>query len=211
MLAGPQHTLTACAAFLLLAATPSNPRPVTESSGVMAIFLNDLGLQSRGQPSLVFAAWADGYVVQSRDQARGGPPYVAGTVPRARVAATLAMVEKEGGFADEALRRACYGPDSAYMTILVRSGNKSLRMDSWHELFETDPRLVVRSCSVMSLDGKSRAEVLQAEPREFRHYRAVWSRIRQLAATLSPERVEPIEGALAMAKGEVSWRGVSSR
>ena len=56
-----------------------------------------------------------------------------------------------------------FGPDSSYRQIRLIHNGKVLILNSWHPLVERNPGLVAASYGAISLDGRSRAEVLSAD------------------------------------------------
>lgn len=53
-----------------------------------------------------------------------------------------------------------FGPDSRYRRIRLVIKGKMLTLQSWHPIYEKEPRIVVTSHGVSSLNGRTRAEVL---------------------------------------------------
>jgi hypothetical protein len=128
-------------------------RPITNADSVMAVYRENLGDASDATPALIFAAWPDGYVVWSKDRVQGGAPYQVGKADPKKIAALLARFGTDGLFADNKLNQAHFGPDSAFITVLIKSGKSQVKMRSWHELFEASDKLVVTSHGAESLDG----------------------------------------------------------
>src|SRR5262249_28647215 len=121
-----------CAATL--SADEPATRPITAAESVLAVYYQDHGLRSPAKdPGLILAAWPDGRVIWSGDRLRGGAPYRAGQVEPKKVAALLARFENDGLFADEKLNQARFGPDSEFITVLVKAGKRQVKMESWHE------------------------------------------------------------------------------
>src|SRR5262245_57227957 len=81
-------------------------RPITEADSVLAVYREDWGLSSSGDPAIIFAAWIDGHVVWSNDRLKGGAPYRTGRADPRAVTALLARLDKDGLFADEKLNQA---------------------------------------------------------------------------------------------------------
>jgi hypothetical protein len=117
-------------------------RPITEAQAVIAVYREDWGLASAGQPAIIFAAWPDGHIVWSDDRIQGGPPYRSGQSDPRKFAKLLARFESDGLFANEKLNQANFGPDSQFITVLIKSTKKQVKMMSWHELIEADGGLV---------------------------------------------------------------------
>ena len=180
-------------------------RSITESDAVFAIYSQDWGLASPGGVSLVFAAWGDGHVVWSEDRVRGGAPYRCGEVAPEKFATFMSRMESDGVFADSDLAQPRWGPDAEFTTILLRSSDQRLKMESWHELYELSGQAVATSGGVSGLNG-GRLEVLKKEPAEYLHYRMVWSEIRSAAFKLIPDSIAPVHGEALMKAGVISWR-----
>src|SRR5437762_340377 len=104
--------LVACASALHAAEPKLAVRPISEAESVLAVYHEDWGLFSSGDPAVILVAWPDGHVVWSGDRVKGGAPYRAGRVDPKRVAALLARCDTDGLFADEKLNRPHFGPDA---------------------------------------------------------------------------------------------------
>lgn len=196
---------------ITLAQNTSSPRAITEADSIIAVFTQDWGLASAGSPKLILTAWPDGYVVWSEDRIRGGEPYFAGQVARARVSAVFDRVTRDGGFDDERLAQACFGPDASFTSILFRHGEREVKMDSWHEMAEAEGRTVARSCGLSALSSERRLAVVKKEPAEFLYYRLVWSELRGLASSLLPPESHPVAGEVRREGGALSWHEAKPR
>jgi hypothetical protein len=179
-------------------------RPITEAQAVIAVYREDCGLASAGRPSIIFAEWPDGHIVWSDDRIQGGPPYHAAESDPQRFAKLIARFEKDGLFADDKLNQANFGPDSAFIAVLIKSGKRKVRMTSWHELFEADGGLVTSYGAIGSGNGR-RLDVLRKEPAAYLFYRMVWSETRTSIATMIPSAGQPTSGSPLMKAGELSW------
>jgi hypothetical protein len=91
------------------------------------------------------------------------------------------------------------------MSLLFRSGRHVLQLGSWHEFFEAEPGVEIRSCAVTFSNGIGLA-VFRGAPEDFERYRSVWARLRELAAALASDLSKPAEGTLVMEHGVLSWR-----
>lgn len=197
--------------FLLVACQVSGAetvsRPITDSDGVLAVYTQDWGLHSSSlQPRLILAAWNDGYVVWSEDRLQGGAPYHAGRVDPKRLESTLSNLERDGLFAEKSLAKSIFGPDSRFTTILIRSGKKKIEMRSWHELYESQGKVVAVAHGLTGLEGQSLFEALKGQPSDYLLFRLVWTDIRARAAEFVPSGGKPVNGEAVMEYGSVSWR-----
>jgi len=193
------------------AASPANPRPITGADSVVAVYTQDWGRVSAGPLHIIVVAWPDGHVVWSEDRIRGGPPYLAGQVPPARVTAVLERVERDGVFHDKRLAQACFGPDSQFTTILVKKATRQLQMDSWHELAEAGGGVVAHSCALTPLSNERRLEMVRKESPEYLYYRVVWGELRSLASSLIPSGSHPVAGHVLMKAGIMTWHETAPR
>jgi hypothetical protein len=180
-------------------------RPITEAESVLAVYREDWGLASSGGPAIILAAWPDGQIVWSKDRLNGGTPYFAGSVDPKKVAALLSRFEKVGLFADEKLNRAHFGPDSQFNTVLVKSGKKQVKMQSWHELNEVSDNIVADHRGAVLLEGRRRLDELRKAPADYLFFRAVWSETRTELSDLIPGESVPTTGRPAMKAGVLSW------
>jgi hypothetical protein len=97
------------------------------------------------------------------------------------------------------------GPDASYRSIRIICAKKEIRLDSWHPLFETNPRLVVGSRGVTSLDDQSRAEYLRSDDPSYVAARNAFDEIdERLMKRFSPP------GSAPMGKGSGSGPGRSA-
>lgn len=155
---------------------------------------------------MILAIWADGQVVWSDDRLKGGPPYRTAKIAAKRFEALLQALAHDGIFADKDLSNANVGPDSAFTTIVIRSGSLQLEMRSWHELYEANQKTAAASGGIVPLDGRRRLDVLKGDTSKYLFYRMVWSEIRLSAAHLIPSNGAPAKGRLVINKGSLSWQ-----
>jgi hypothetical protein len=211
------HLIPACS--LLLALGPFVPahaaeqaaQPITDADKVLALYTEDHGLRSAGKPQLILAVWGDGRVLWSEDRLRGGAPYRVGQIAPRRLTSLLSRLERDGFFADPKLSRSHFGPDAQFTTILVKSGKKQLKMQSWHELFEAGGKVVATKAGLVALEGRSRLAVLRKEPADYLHFRLAWSELRDSTSGLILSESKPIKGKLLMEAGRLSWQEVSDK
>lgn len=157
--------------------------------------------EGTADPILV-VAWPDGMMVWSKDQVKGGPPFLTAKVDEAKIHEFLTRLEKEQVFKKDADFLVQIGPDASHHSIQIRAGNRQVELLSWHELFEKEPKLVATSRGISSLDGKSREEVLKADTKEYQQFRKLWNEIRDFTRTLIPREGTPYEQPLKLKFGE---------
>src|SRR5207302_434840 len=85
--------------FALAAQERPRPRPIEKADTVIAIYSQDWGLASAGNPTIILAIWPDGRVVWSKDRLCGGSPYFTGQVDPEVVETLVSRFEKDGLFA----------------------------------------------------------------------------------------------------------------
>jgi hypothetical protein len=187
-------------------------RPITASESVLAVYREDWGLRpgSHG-PAIILVVWPDGYAVWSSDRVKGGAPYRAGRVDSNKVADLLKQFEAVGLFADEKLNRGHFGPDSQYTTVHIKSGNRQVKMQSWHELFEMSDNLVADQHGVSVLEGRRRLEVLRKVPADYLFFRFVWSETRLKLSNLIPIESVATSGRPVMDGGVLSWQETAAK
>jgi hypothetical protein len=181
-------------------------RPITDAESILAVYREDWGLYSRGEPTIIFSAWPDGSIIWSGDRLMGGPPYRAGHIDPKRVTAFLSRLEKDGFFADAKLNDANFGPDSQFTTMFIKSGKKQVKMCSWHELMEDSDTLVVDNHGAAILNGRRRLDELRKAPAHYLFYRFVWSETRSRLADLVPAESTATGGKPVMKAGKLSWQ-----
>jgi len=83
-----------------------------------------------------------------------------------------------------------FGPDSSYRQIRLIHKGKVLTLSSWHPIVEQSSTHVATSYGVISLDGRSRAEVLKADDPDYFARRSAFDAIvdQCLAHTKAPQR-----------------------
>jgi hypothetical protein len=130
-------------------------RPITDADSILAVYTQGFGLSTNGRASnrLVFAAWPDGRVIWSEDQTQGGPPYRTATIHPARLEKALATINRDGFFGDQALTQPKFGPDAQTTVIYARTKRGELKMQSWHELYEADGKVVATDAGLTPLAG----------------------------------------------------------
>jgi hypothetical protein len=166
---------------------------------VIAIYNSDWRLGSRTPaPQIIAALWTNGTIIWSATNA--GSPYRQGRFAPDKLAVLLNSLERKGTFTNQTLTRAHFGPDSRFTTIAIDDGQRRLKMQSWHELFEQNTNLVATDNGIQSLAGRNREEVLRRQPASYKDYRNTWSEIRQAVTALIPPDGEPYPGELHIPK-----------
>src|SRR5262249_39408274 len=142
-------------------------KPITNADTVIAVYTADWGLASSGEPKLVLAIWPDGHTVWSEGRVQGGPPYRSGRIDPEKLSSLLARFERDGAFADKKLSDVNFGFDSKFTVILLKSGKKQLKMQSWHELLEANGKT---DHGIELLGDRRRLDVLRKQPAEYLYY-----------------------------------------
>jgi hypothetical protein len=78
-------------------------------------------------------------------------------------------------------------------------------MQSWHELYEEERKVVATAGGLSPLEGKSRFDVLRKEPAEYLFYRLAWDELRLGAASLIPPESNLVKGKLELRHGKAYW------
>jgi hypothetical protein len=182
---------------LAAGAAETNP-PVVAVYTVPGLKVVAPGERADFGPKIVVAAWGDGKIVWSESAIEGGRPYRQGRFPREKLDALLASLDRQGAFTNAALTRGWVGPDAGFSTIVIADGSRRLKLQSWHELFETNSNLVATVHGITPLDGKKREDVLRDQPEGYRQFRETWSAIRRGLTELVPATSEPYEGKIPL-------------
>jgi hypothetical protein len=191
----------------LLAGDPKpETRPITQADSVLAVYTLHHGLGVIKPPGLIFVAWPDGRVVWSGDGVNGGAPYKTGKIEPKKIAALLTRCDDDGLFASKKLNEPHFGPDSSFVTVLIKSGKGQVKMESWHELFEDDGKGVATDRGAGGLQGRRRLDVLSDESKEYLFFRFVWSETRSKLADLIPAESTKTNGKPVMSAGELYWQ-----
>lgn len=153
-----------------------------EDLPVISIYNTPPGLVFDKKPvdRTVAKVYSDGRMAWSKNGIRGGEPFQTGRTNPEQIHKLMSSLDKRGAFTDKALTRAWFGPDAQTTIIEIRDGKKTLRMESWHELFELNPKLIVTARGgVETLGDRSREEVQKAQPEDYKRFRAVWDLVRK--------------------------------
>jgi len=190
-----------------IAVADENNRPISGEKSILAMYVQSYGLAANGLAPhrLIFAAWDDGYVVWSENSVEGGIPYRAGRIDPAKLHAFLKKTHSDGLHQDASLAQPQFGPSSRTTVLLAKFEGNALKMQSWHELFELDGKVVATKGGVAPLDGRSRFDVLRQEPTDYLFYRFVWDELRLGAAFLTPSESKPVDGKLELRRGNAYW------
>lgn len=211
---GRRHFVSYLLILIFAASASSEPtqsqlseRPITDADSILAVYTQGIGLASNGRAPqrLVFAAWHDGRVIWSEDQTRGGPPYRTATIRPAALEQALAVIHRDGFFDDPALLQPKFGPDAQTTVLYARTKRDELKMQSWHELYEADGKVVATEAGLTPRAGHSRPDILRGATPEYLYYRVAWSDIRRLASALIPSESKSANGHLEMREGKAIW------
>ncbi len=199
------------ASQLAAMAVAQDTKSITDAKSVIAIYTNDWGLGASNGPQLVVSIWGDGSIVWSNDIVNGGPPYFTAQLKPKDVSNTFKKLVDIGAFEVPRLKQANFGPDSQFTTLLIRSGGKELKMNSWHELYESSGKVVAADHGLTGLDGKKLLPVLAEQPADYLHYRMTWLELRFAAANLIPKSGAETTGVPTILRGKLSWQSKRDR
>ncbi len=172
-----------------------------DSAPALAVFDESFGLVVPGtdtSPRLSVAIWQDGRIIWSRDQSRGGPPFLSARVEPQQVQALLDRFERERVFDAKSFRHSWFGPDSSFTSIWLQSATQHTRLQSWHEGFEMQPHLVALSSGVQPLNGRTREDALRKDTKEYQRFRQIWSDLRSSISALIPKHGDAYAGSTAL-------------
>jgi len=96
-------------------------------------------------------------------------------MPRARAHCTLT---------DPAMK-SHFGPDARTIELDIDFGDQKLKIASWH-MFVDETKTIALSRGIVSLDGRSPADMLAKEPPEYRRFLDRWSSLRKSIRGLLP-------------------------
>lgn len=166
----------------------------------IAVTIESLGRRAVDDmsPVIIMAVWPEGKLVWSQDQTRGGPPFRTARIDPATTQAVLNRFEKEAVFKKEGFRHSWFGPDSSYHSIWLNSGGKRTKIETWHELFEANPKLVAINGGIAALDGRNREDVIRSDTKEFQAFRVLWTDLRTSITALIPGEGTPYAESLKL-------------
>jgi hypothetical protein len=177
-------------------------RPIDKAESVMAVYYRDMGLASNGHPELILAAWPDGRLIWSENRLKGGVPYRTAQVDPEKFTKMMKKFEKQGLLADKKLNGAYWAPDSECVTILVKSGDKKVEMQSWHETVEEAGMFADGGAG----RGVARNERLRNGSPDYLFFRFIWSETRGGITDLIPAEGQRTTGVTHMKAGVLSWQ-----
>jgi hypothetical protein len=73
--------------------------------------------------------------------------------------------------------RIHYGPDSSFTQIEMVHGAEKIVVGSWHTVETSSPKIFASHSGLTSLDGRTKAEALAAEPVAYQRFRASFDEI----------------------------------
>jgi hypothetical protein len=127
----------------------------------------------------------DGNIEWSEDQVNGGPPMHHAHVDADEVKRVITEVRDLVG--GEWTGESQAGPDSRSTTVMVHDGSKQIvNVASWHELFESDQRLVATSTGVQPLGVRTRDAVLKEDKDDYKEFRRRWEIVTSKLRSLIP-------------------------
>jgi hypothetical protein len=191
-------TIALAVIAILYAALPAGAADPPQPA--MAVTIDGGGRPSdpNAYPRILMAVWPDGRIVWSEDQKKGGPPFRVATVKADSIEANLARFEKAAVFEQKSFRHSWFGPDSTYHSIWLRRGDRHTRIESWHELYEGNPNLVVVNGALTSLNGRKREDVIASDTKEFQAFRKLWTDLRTATGVLIPKEGKPLTEPLKL-------------
>ena len=140
---------------------------------------------------VIVAIWNDGTIIWSKEPVNGGAPYFKGHIEPKELTQTLTVIREK--VKDKEFKKFNVGFDSAYTRIAIDDAESPLFMASWHEGFESNPKLVDTANGITSLDGRDRKAVWEKQPEEYKTFRAVWAYIKESALALIPKEGEAVQ------------------
>ena len=181
--------------------------PITDVESIFAIYKENHGFGIDGRPphQLIFALWPDGRMVWSELKIAGGPPYRAAKINPSKLTEVLEKIRADGMFDDKALKKTHFGPDSQTTVILVKSNGQRLKMQSWHELYESHSDVIATEHGITPRAGRARWDILRESAKDYIFYRLGWDELRLAAAGLIPGESKPTDGKLEIRKGAAFW------
>lgn len=136
--------------------------------------------------SLILVIDKDGVAFWSDDRVGGGPPIRTAALDRDQLDDTLREIDKLVDWSDETLSQAQFGPNSSWTQITLAIAGRRLEMASWHELYESNGRVVATHHGLTALAGRDKDAVLAEQPAAYRQYRKTWAEIRDRLNRLLP-------------------------
>jgi hypothetical protein len=80
----------------------------------------------------------------------------------------------------------------------MQSGTRRLKMQSWHERYERNGKVVALSTGLTPLNGRKLEDALKADTAEYRHFRDQWTKLRKRIAALIPKEGKPTSGTFEL-------------
>jgi len=177
-------------------ATSAEPVPIPPEHVFVRVTRMNGGLEAptpggRARPfrQVVVAIRRDGKAVWSED-AMGQGPLRSGTIAPERLEKWIADLRAAGTLTDPAMKNH-FGPDARTIEIDIDLGNQKMKIASWH-MFVDETKSIALSRGIVSLGGRSAADMLAEEPPEYRRFLDSWSALRKDIRDLLPQSGEPV-------------------
>jgi hypothetical protein len=173
------------------------PPPVLSASEKPVILIyREAGFNPNVPPyEVISAVWGDGRIVW---RANGG--LLQSHIDVKKIDELLQRLHCEGVFGNGTAGYMKTGPDSANDVVEMALPDRTLRLVSWHELFEKNPGIVVTAQAIEALNGRDRSAVLAAQPPEYLRFRRIWSDIRSTVESWIPPAGSPFEGEIPVGR-----------
>jgi len=194
----PSSRLLSVLSLVLLALASCALSPVhaeSDASPAIAVSIDSHGPTTHQALTII---WPDGTIVWSKDQEKGGPPYLTAKIDPAKTTALLDKLEKDGVFKKTSDDLVHLGPDASYHRIdLLRGKQEYTYLASWHELSERNPNVIATSHGIQSEPDKAKREKLIAsDDPAYKSFRTLWKDIRTSITGLIPKDGKPYQGEL---------------
>lgn len=174
-----------------LRSLPSNttlPPPVLAHSEKPVIVLYDYitGGWEASRYEVDTAVWSDGKIVWRKDDG-----LFLSHIDIKQIDALLQRLHEEGVFGDGSTYYGNFGPDSSFRIIEVNLPDRKLKMASWHEAMDGNPKAVATARGLEALEGRDRNAVLASQPPEYKRFVRIWSDVRSTVESWRPTEGEP--------------------
>jgi hypothetical protein len=143
---------------------------------------------------VIIALWPDGKIVWSQDRQNGGQPYFIHTLVKESIPQLFENLDSLGLFTNTLRGNKDLIIEGDSTVLAVFDGSKRVSMESYHEIYETNPNLIATDWGLQALEGQTREEVWAEQPDHYKRFRKIWTDVRLEAEKLIPDKGEPLEG-----------------
>ncbi len=154
--------------------------------------------KNKGLEGVYLALWEDGTIIWSVDPKYDQAPFNVGKIPHFSKE-NITKRLKEFGFFD-LKRRHHFMFNSGTIKLAYTEDDTIIYLESYHELFEANPNLVVTHHGIQSLEGQLCSQVIGDSTEEYKQFRETWDNTKHLFLQMIPDPIDYMDENQIIAK-----------